>query len=230
MSLQLVDVGSICTFFSRLLAPTTEHDETTSAPIFDTIVSVLTMLVRLRQDLVTAILPHLTHLLRLLLAAIQVPRPHLGPRQLREVSDRLPRFVSVRADATGSLDVDSATILARLFSALIAKTTAVQHFGRGALKDTAASTTTSLVKPLTHHTPAVLLTYLEILSAPLSMLSLDVRNKLEPGIFALCAACGERGRDSIMAGTAGAQLDSSSKLIFKTLWRDFEKQKYVGTG
>jgi hypothetical protein len=76
----------------------------------------------------------------------------------------------------------------------------------------------------------VLLAYIETLAAPLSVVSLEMRQALEPGVFSMCSACGERGRDSVMAGTAGAPLDSASKAIFKNLWQEYEKQKYVGTG
>ncbi|KAH7108380.1 Urb2/Npa2 family-domain-containing protein [Auriculariales sp. MPI-PUGE-AT-0066] len=220
ISLQLTELGDIWMIFGRILAPTSVHDDETTHAFFQSIVSALTVVVRLRQDLILATFPHFTYILRRLVFALQSPRPQLGSRQLREVTDQLPRFVTVQPNGTGCLGLDSARSLARLFSAIIAKSTTA-HRAKG-------TETTSLARPFTHHSPAILLAYLTVLSGPLGMLPLEMRNELEPGIFALCAACGDRGRDSIMAGTAGTPLDASGKTIFKTLWKEYEKQNPEG--
>ncbi|KZV92101.1 hypothetical protein EXIGLDRAFT_718699 [Exidia glandulosa HHB12029] len=222
MSLQLQDVGQVWLLLAHILAPSTSHDERTSSAHFHAIVATATSMVRLRRDLVAPTLPHLTHVLRLLVGALRAPRPQLGAKQLRDVCNDLPRFVSARSDGTGALGPDEARALARLMTVLSTKTTIV-----GRSDDRVPA---SLTRPFARHAPGVLLAYVKAASAPLSVLSLAIRRELEPGVFALCAMSGEHGRDSIMAGTAGAPLDAAGKAVFKTVWKEFEKQKYVGTG
>ncbi|KAI6138800.1 hypothetical protein BKA82DRAFT_4231072 [Pisolithus tinctorius] len=52
---------------------------------------------------------------------------------------------------------------------------------------------------------------------PLYILTLDVRRELEPGLFSLCEMLGEYNRDVLMT-------------LMKSLWREYEKQRYVGKG
>lgn len=220
MSLQVQDVGQIWLLLARILAPSAVHDEHTSPAQFMSLVAATTSLIRLRRDLVAPTLPHLTQVLRLLLSALRSPRPQLGAKQLRDVCGELPRFISARADGSGGLGADEARAFARLLTALATKTTIV---GRG-------HETASLARPFAHHAPGVLLAYVSAAAAPLTVLPLAVRRELEPGVFALCGIAGEHGRDSLMAGTAGGQLDAAGKAVFKALWKEFEKQRYVGTG
>ncbi|EJD55310.1 hypothetical protein AURDEDRAFT_155547 [Auricularia subglabra TFB-10046 SS5] len=220
MSLQVQDVGQIWLLLGQILSPSAVHDEHTSSAQFTVAVAAATSLVRLRRDLVAPTLPHLTQVLRLQLGALRSPRPQLGAKQLRYVCNELPRFISAHADGSGGLGADEARALARLLAALATKTTIV---GRG-------HETASLARPFSHHAPSVLLAYVSAAAAPLTVLPLAVRRELEPGLFALCGMAGEHGRDSLMAGTAGGQLDAAGKAVFKALWKEFEKQRYVGTG
>lgn len=221
MSLQPRDIGSIWTLLSQILAPSDIH-ERTSEPMYACLVSILTTVVRVRQDLVVVTLPHVSQLLRRLISALASPRPQLGSRQYLEVVNSLPCFVSPLSNGTGGLGVESARMLARLLSAFTTKPPKVT---RGRAKEQ-----TSLLRPFAHHAPSVLLAYLELLGSPLSFVSMDLRIALQPGMFALCAVCGDRGRDSVMAGAAGSSLGSSQQIALKSLWQEFEKQKYIGTG
>ena len=84
----------------------------------------------------------------------------------------------------------------------------------------------SLARPFSKHAAYVLQAYIEALNDPLCIIPSDTRKELEPGLFALCDMMGEHSRDALMV----ASLDAGGKIVLKTIWREYEKQKYVGRG
>ena len=61
---------------------------------------------------------------------------------------------------------------------------------------------------------------------PLSVLLASTRRELEPGLFELCAMMGENGRDTLMAQS----LDTGEKTLLKSLWKEYDRQRYIGRG
>jgi len=84
----------------------------------------------------------------------------------------------------------------------------------------------SLARPFARHAPYVLLAYLQAMNEPLSSMPVGVRRELEPGLFALCMMMGEHGRDTLMVQS----LDVGGKALLKLLWKEYDRQKYVGKG
>ena len=84
----------------------------------------------------------------------------------------------------------------------------------------------SLVRPFSKHAAYVLTAYIDALNDPLCFVSSAVRKELQPGLFALCDMLGEHNRDAMMVSA----LDAAGKATVKVLWREYEKQRYVGKG
>ena len=194
------------------------HDQATEVIVFHKIVAILSSLIRLRRDLVSHALPHLGMILRQLLLCMRSCRPHLGAKQTSIVMNTQPLWIS----ASHSLGPEEAKILGRLLENLNTKTT-VRVPSSAALETQKAE---SLAKPFSKHAVYVLKAYIEAVNDPLCLLPLDVRKELQPGIFALCSMISEHSRDSLMISA----LDAGGKLTFKALWKEYDKQRYVGKG
>lgn len=143
--------------------------------------------------------------------------PNLGARQSKLVSNTLPQWINPHEP----LGTDESRTLARLLTTLTTKTIIRTH-------NTSAADTQkadSLVRPLSKHVSVVLKTYVDTLTDPLCILLSETRRELEPGLFALCEIIGEQYRDTMMV-----TLDAAGKAVMKGLWREYEKQRYVGRG
>lgn len=64
------------------------------------------------------------------------------------------------------------------------------------------------------------------MTEPLAFIPADIRRELQPGLFALCEMMGEQNRDAMMV----AMSDAGGRTVMKTLWKEYEKQKYIGKG
>lgn len=192
-----------------------EHDERSSPCIFQTIVSILNALVRLRRDLLSPLLPQLSMVLRQLFSLIRGVRPLLGIKQYRIVANAFPKWINP-VDPVREAEANS---LARLLTAFTTK-----FFVRSHSNDTQKAD--SLARPFGRHAPYVLLSYLQLMNDPLSVLSASMRRELEPGLFALCSMMGENGRDTLMV----QNLDTGGKALLKSLWKEYGKQRYIGKG
>lgn len=217
-SIRPQNVVSIWVFLSRLLTGSKEaHDSKTDKAIFHEIVAILGSLVRLRRDLVVPTLPHLTHIIRRLLFALRNPRPLLGAKQYTIVSDSFPTWVN----PSHPLGAEESKALSRLLTSLSAKTSIRVH-GPSAEPQKHES----LARPLSKHVTCVIQAYLEALNDPLCILPADIRRELQPGLFILCDMLNEHTRDALMVST----LDAGGKAAMKSLWREYEKQRYTGKG
>lgn len=215
--MRTIDLSSLWSILQALLAGSAVHETSTDATIFHGIVNVLSALIRLRRDLVLNTLPHLGFVLRQLVACLRSLRPELGGKQTRLVIDTFPRWMS----PSGPLTSQESKALARLLTTLTTKTIARVH---GAAAD--AQKPESLVRPFSKHAAFVLAAYVDAVNDPLCFVSLGIRKELQPGLFALCEMLGEHNRDAMMVSA----LDTGGKAIMKALWREYEKQRYVGKG
>ncbi|KAF8624871.1 hypothetical protein AX15_005748 [Amanita polypyramis BW_CC] len=215
-ALRSSDLSGIWRLMSEYLAPSHLHDQETSTALFHRIISVLGALVRLRRDLIAWTLPHLGMVLRQLILCMRACRPMLGAKQTAMVMDTQPRWVNAKQ----ALGVNEAKALSRLLQTLDTKTVIRTHVQPETQK------AESLAKPFSKHAIYVVTAYIECMNDPLCVLSVDVRRELQPGLFALCGMVSEYGRDAVMVSA----LDAGGKTLMKALWREYEKQRYVGKG
>jgi hypothetical protein len=154
--------------------------------------------------------------LRQLMMSIRSPRPHLGGKQSTFVTDTLPRWVDVKQP----LGAEEGKALARLFETLTTKSIVRTH--------TSAETqrAESLAKPFSKHAAYVLKAYIDAMNDPLCILPSELRKEIQPGLFSLCRMLTDHSRDAMMVST----LDAGGKVTMKTLWREYEKQRYIGRG
>ncbi|KAI6028998.1 Urb2/Npa2 family-domain-containing protein [Pisolithus marmoratus] len=217
-----VDLGSIWSLLCKILSGSTDHDSTTSFAIFHSVVSIASSLVRLRRDIVVHTLPHLAFVLHRLLLIIRRMRPQLGAKQSKLVTGTLPSWVS----PSQPLGVAESRTLSRLLTAFTVKTVPRTHTSQHTAIAAESHKAESLAKPFAKHVGHVLLAYIDSMNDPLCVLPPEMRRELEPGLFSLCEMLGEYNRDALMVSA----LDSGGKTITKSLWREYEKQRYVGRG
>jgi hypothetical protein len=84
----------------------------------------------------------------------------------------------------------------------------------------------SLAKPFSKHAMFVLDAYVDATNDPLCVVPLEIRKAIQPGLFSLCDMLNEHSRDTLMASIPSAD----GKTTMKSLWREYEKQRYVGEG
>ncbi|KAF5312634.1 hypothetical protein D9619_003319 [Psilocybe cf. subviscida] len=218
-ALRSLDIAAIWLLLSKYLAPSQEHDVDSTPPVLHKIVAILSAIIRLRRDLVTQGLPHLGIILRRLLFCMRGCRSQLGARQTDVVMHTQPRWLN----SAHSMGAEEAKVLSRLLETLNTKTI-VRAYTSSAAPETQKAE--SLAKPFSKHAAYVLKAYIESMNDPLCVMQLDVRKELQPGIFALCEMVSEHSRDSLMISA----LDAGGKALLKTLWKDYDKQRYVGKG
>lgn len=222
MAIRSVDLSNIWSLLNRILSGSSEHDSTTTFPIFHHVTTIVGALIRLRRDLVVDTLPHLSLVLRRLMMLTRKIRPQLGAKQSKIVTDTFPSWLS----ASQPISTDEARALARLLTSLTTKTVPRTRAHTRASTSTESQKAGSLAKPFAKHASYVLVAYVDAFNDPLCIINAEMRRELEPGLFALCEMVGEHSRDALMVSA----LDSGGKTIMKSLWRDYEKQRYVGKG
>lgn len=124
-------------------------------------------------------------------------------------------------NASQSLGIPEARALSRVLETLTTKTITRVHAAT-----TDSQKAESLATPFAKHAAYVLKAYIEAMNDPLCVLGLDVRKELYPGLYALCSMIGEHSRDALMVSA----LDAGGKATLKALWKEYEKQRYVGRG
>lgn len=210
-------MSTIWSILGQLLASSPEHADNTDHAVFQEIVGIVSALVRLRRDLVVNNLPHLGMILRRLTSTLRAPRPQLGAKQTRLVMNTLPSWIT----SEEAMSAQEARALARLMTTLTMKTIVRTH-GQNA----ETQKPESLARPFSKHAAYVLTAYIEAVNDPLCHISTQVRRELQPGLFALCDMLGDHNRDAMMVSA----LDASGKVMMKALWKEYEKQRYVGRG
>jgi hypothetical protein len=215
--LRLGDLGNIWTLLARFLSGSQVHDDDTTPDVFHKIVMIVSALVRLRRDLVTLTLPHLGVVLRQLLMTVRSVRLLLGTKQTTLVTDTHPRWINSR----NPLGPEEGKALARLLEALTTKSIV-----RNNATVTEAQKAESLTKPFSKHAAYILKAYIEAMNDPLCVLQSELRKELQRGLYALCSMVSDHSRDAMMVSA----LDAGGKTTMKALWKEYEKQKYVGKG
>jgi len=202
-----------------MLTPSTNHDAETEPKVFHKIVYILNALIRLRRDLVLTTLPHLAMVLRQVMLTMRRCQPNLGAKQMGVVMNTLPAWIA----PSQPLGVAEAKALARVLEGLLAKTTIRTYSSNTVTEFQKAE---SLAKPFSKHAAYVVKAYVEAMNDPLCVVPVEIRKELFPGLFALCEMVSEHSRDSLMV----SGLDSAGKVTMKALWKEYEKQRYVGKG
>ncbi len=211
-------MGTIFTILSKVLSQSPSHSSESHPEILHTIVGVTNAILRHRRDLVTSVLPHLGMVLRLLFLSLRTARQELGAKQTKQVTDTLPWWIAPTSQPLGAAE---ARAVARLLTTLQTKT-----IPSARMHSSGEKTAESLARPFSKHAPYVLTAYIDAMNDPLCSIPLAVRKELEPGLFSLCDMMTEHGRDAIMVSA----LDSGGQATLKSLWREYEKQRYVGKG
>lgn len=163
-------------------------------------------------------LPHLGAILRQLIASMRQLRPQLGGKQKKVVTDTMPIWLN----AAEPLQADEVKALARLLTGITSKSIVRTHHGPASDNQKAES----LATPFSKHAAYVLKAYIDSMNDPLCVLPLELRRELQPGLFSLCDMITEHSRDAMMVSA----LDAGGKATMKTLWKEYEKQRYVGKG
>lgn len=210
-------MGGIWILLSRFLAGSRVHDNGTSLEVFHQIIAIVSALIRLRRDLVALTLPHLGNILRQLMLTMRSVRPHLGAKQTALVTDTQPRWIN----AEQPIGVEEAKALARLLETLATKSM---------IRNNAASLDNqkaeSLAKVFSKHAAYVIKAYIEAMNDPLCILPYELRRELHRSLYTLCGMVSDHTRDAMMM----ASLDAGGKITMKSLWKEYEKQRYVGKG
>ncbi|KAG6902814.1 hypothetical protein C0995_011301 [Termitomyces sp. Mi166 len=215
--LRIGDIGSIWSLITNFLAGSRVHDNNTALEIFHKIINIISALIRLRRDLVIHTLPHLGSVLRQLLMIVRTVRSSLGMKQTSLVTDTLPRWLNAKQP----VGIEEVKALARLLETLTTKSMV-----RNNAPNSETQKAESLAKPFSKHAAYVLKAYITAMNDPLCLLPLEHRKELQRGLYALCSMIGDHNRDALMVSA----LDSGGKLTMKTLWKEYEKQRYVGKG
>ncbi|CCM02194.1 uncharacterized protein FIBRA_04274 [Fibroporia radiculosa] len=215
-SIRPADLSSLWSIIGFLLSESEDHAATTDPDVFHEIVSIISALIRLRRDLVVNTLPHLGFVLCQLTKCLRAIRPHLGAKQTKLVMNTLPSWIS----ANKPLSAHESKALARLMTTLAVKTL-VRTYETGD-----AQKAESLARPFSKHAAYVLTAYTEAVNDTLCHVAAPVRKELHSGLFALCEMLGEYNRDALMVSA----LDADGKTIMKALWKDYEKERYMGQG
>ena len=122
------------------------------------------------------------------------------------------------------MGVEEAKVLGRLLESLNTKTIVRAYTSSSTAPETQKAE--SLAKPFSKHAAYVLQAYIEAMNDPLCVMPIDVRKALQPGVFVLCEMVSEHSRDALMISA----LDAGGKALLKALWKDYDKQRYVGKG
>lgn len=221
--LRSLDVSRILALVGVIVSPKpgTAQGTTPSmaSHIFRAACASLRALVRHRKDLITPCLPHLTEVVaRLLYLLSHVLRAHPGAATLRDIDASLPCWMDIHT----LLSPDDAQALTRVLTELAGKTS-IAHANKRA-RHTMLSTTESLAKPMSKHAVYILVAYARCLTMPHTTVPAASRHELMPGLYALCDMCGEHERDAALK----SMLDTSAQLIFKSIWTQWDAQRYKG--
>ncbi|KAJ9479416.1 Urb2 domain-containing protein [Pseudozyma hubeiensis] len=238
MLLRTQDLGAVLQLFATVTGPSScdeplqtvvemlrEELDVTRTKLFNGIVSTLSSLMRLRQDLVVGFLPQLGLLLSRLITLFRRLRRSASGKIEASGSQRrsLRRDLPVWLDPVfvSPLTADSeARALSRLLSNLVAKNVSLKHRS----SDSTTVKAESLARAFGKHATYVLVAYLKSLTAQNSVVPVDVRTELEVGMMTICAIMGTHQRDAAMVGL----LDSAGKVLLKRIWGVFEGQRYKG--
>lgn len=243
------DIGGVLQLFSTITGPSMTDEpsptllqlsaaerDAAKTKLFDGIVSTLSSLMRLRQDLVLGFLPQLGSLLARLTTlfrrlrrndsatsattATTTPRIEASGLQRRTLRRDLPAWLDPELVSPLTAQTEART-LSRLLSTLVVKNVSLKNRDSTTTSSTKAE---SLARPFSKHATYILVAYLKSLTSSYSVVPADVRAELEVGMTTICEIIGHHQRDAAMIGL----LDSAGKVLLKRVWSEYEKQRYKG--
>ncbi|PWN39924.1 hypothetical protein IE81DRAFT_249557 [Ceraceosorus guamensis] len=231
MLLRLADVSLLLTIISKLIGPRSRlrqaHEEEAFVPssaIFRSINTTLGAVCRLRNDLVSCALPHLMVVLIRLVSLFGQARAEVAPAHLHKVTQNSPSWLDI---LQSPLDERDAQSMARLLTTLTTKSTLANGTGSATSKKrkrSAPSKSTSLAQAFSKYAPHVLAAHIRSLIHSATYVSARCRTELKPGLYALCEMMGTHERDSLVL----SDMDQAQRSILKTIWGDWESQRYRG--
>ncbi|KAH0838582.1 hypothetical protein J3R83DRAFT_6903 [Lanmaoa asiatica] len=215
-AIRSMDLGSIWSLLNKILSGSSGHDATTAFPIFHHIVTIIGALIRLRRDLVPCPSPA---------DDAQPGRyvPSSAQNRAKSSQTRSRRGYLLPSLYPRTKRARSLVSSPRSPPKTIPRTHAYAH---PSTTSTESHKAESLAKPFAKHASYVLVAYVDAFNDSLCIINAETRRDLEPGLFALCEMVGEHSRDALMVSA----LDSGGKTILKSLWKEYEKQRYVGKG
>ncbi|PKI85128.1 hypothetical protein MVES_000981 [Malassezia vespertilionis] len=231
--LRSADVAKIFAFFGVLLRPAGTENKNMALTlqantVYQGIVASLCAIVRFRKDLLSPLLPHLTALLSsLLLPLLSLLRSNTGRAPLRTLAETTPCWLDVVSSPLGLTEARS---LSRLYTEISTKTTSIATMIASKKRKLTSDaiqvgTTETLGRSMTKHAIYVLVAYVRLVAQRTSTIAAPLRQALLPGLFALCSIISEYERDAALKG----MLDASGQAVFKSLWKEWEHERYKGT-
>ncbi|TIB79864.1 hypothetical protein E3Q06_03998 [Wallemia mellicola] len=213
--LQSTDVGSILMALTNVVSPADTSTDTTTQEdsqwIYERICSTLLHLIRLRRDICTGHAPSLALLMSTLMRLLLQLRPSLGMGAWRSHNSIMPSWINAE------IPPDS---LSRLLEALLAKTIPITSHEK-----TQVGVASSMKEAFARHAYIILHTYAQGNTSSASFYPANVRVGLQPGLFALCECVDtHREREFMLSGLT----DEGARSVIKTLWKEYDSQKYVG--
>ncbi|KAG9011257.1 hypothetical protein FRB93_003058 [Tulasnella sp. JGI-2019a] len=225
-----------------------------SSSIFTTLTNILISMIRQRRELLSNHLPNFTHILCLMMSSLRSLRDTLGSQKVVlgaktvEVARiGLPWWISLNGGHYELTDND-AKAFGRVLTTLTTKTVGREGFGgagkgrRGVGKE-GSHKSESLAPVFSRHAAFVLIAYLKTITDSnssgssrsggaasagvglLTTLSRPTREALEEGVYTLCGLVGDHGRSWVLQS-----LNADGRVVLKSLWAEYEKQRYAGMG
>lgn len=218
------DVPRIMHVISCILAPSAHKCGGSTAPphVYLALVGCMGALVRLRKDLVSHYLPHLTQVLCELVPLLtSLADTHAGGAALRELREATPSWADL---ATAPLGVREAQALGRLLGELPAKSAPLVSSAIAHKRRRVDAGVQSLAGAMSKHAIYVLLAYVRCVTRVATTIAPPLREALHPGLMALCSMISHHERDAALKSL----LDAPGQLVFKSIWADWERQRYRG--
>jgi hypothetical protein len=228
IGLRAYDISLIIAGITQLRSPnlpTTLKKTTTKQDandIFDGIFKVLSgILKNRRQQLVHVITPFIG-ILETLVHCFRSLHPSVAISTRKRKNDNKKRMLQAQVFSLLTEHAPLSEMCARSYARLL------DSLGDQSATNTANTTSgksNNLAKAFSKHSPYILAEYLSIQSDPISTISLPVlKSALRSGLFSLLDICGEHERDMLMAA-----IDTSQKMLLKTLYADWAKtHRYTG--
>ncbi|ORX40781.1 Urb2/Npa2 family-domain-containing protein [Kockovaella imperatae] len=198
--LRSLDFATVCHILITTLHPTPGSVRATRSlyEMFDSVLSSLGSVVRLRPDLITEHGPEIVGVISsMFVLFLEIRRQHASsPRIRARLMSRWPSWLaepsSIRSEMSanhrsgGGLQACHASQLARLLTMLC--NAKVDNAGTSQLGRT------TIANSLLKHVPTILVSYCRAVADSWGMIPLDVRKELEPGLWSLCDILTAGGR------------------------------------
>ncbi|KAG8881952.1 hypothetical protein FRB98_004048 [Tulasnella sp. 332] len=230
-----------------------------SSSLFSSLTNILISVMRQRRELLSNHLPSFTRILCLMMTSLRTLRDNLqnqktvlGAKSREAARAGLPWWISLVGEPHEQLTISDSKAFGRVLTTLTAKTVGRKGFGGGrGRRDTGMDDnrkSESLAPVFSRHAAFVLISYIKTVTDShsstipssttsfaggaasagaglLTTLSRPTREALEEGVYTLCGLVGDHGRSWVLQS-----LNADGRVVLKSLWAEYEKQRYAGTG